>query len=119
MRLARRGEFDAVYRAGVKTAAGPLLAWAAPNAAGHWRLGLAVSRRAGGATVRNRLRRMLRESFRLLQHELPGGHGYDLVVGAHPHEAMTLERYRGLVLDAARRLEQRWAGRSRASGPDG
>ena len=73
LRLVRRREFDTVYRAGARAEVGPLLAWAAPNRLGHWRLGLAVSRRVGTATVRNRLRRMLRESFRLIQHDRPAG----------------------------------------------
>ena len=46
------------------------------------RLGLAVAVRvAGGAVGRNRLRRMIRESFRLDQRELPA---VDVVVGARP-----------------------------------
>lgn len=44
------------------------------------RLGLAVSIKvAGNAVVRNRIRRAVRESFRLHQHELPA---VDLVVSA-------------------------------------
>ena len=53
-----------------------------PNDAGAPRLGLAVAVKvAGGAVARNRLRRIIRESFRLHQHELPA---VDLVVGARP-----------------------------------
>ena len=52
------------------------------NDAGAPRLGLAVAVRvAGGAVARNRLRRLIRESFRLRQHELPA---VDLVVSARP-----------------------------------
>jgi ribonuclease P protein component len=44
------------------------------------RLGLAVSIKvAGGGVERNRIRRMIRESFRLIQHELPA---LDVVVSA-------------------------------------
>ena len=49
------------------------------NELGAPRLGLAVAvRAAGGAVARNRLRRLIRESFRLNQHTLPA---LDLVVG--------------------------------------
>ena len=43
-----------------------------PNDCGHPRLGMAVGLRvAGNAVRRNRIRRCVRESFRLHQHELP------------------------------------------------
>jgi ribonuclease P protein component len=42
------------------------------NSVGRPRLGMAVSMRtAGSAITRNRVRRVVRESFRLRQHELP------------------------------------------------
>ncbi len=48
----------------------------------HPRLGMAVaSKLAGGSVERNRIRRVVRESFRLKQHELPA---VDLVVSARP-----------------------------------
>jgi len=52
------------------------------NDAGAPRLGLAVAVKvAGGAVARNRLRRIIRESFRLHQRELPA---VDVVVSARP-----------------------------------
>ncbi len=52
------------------------------NDAGAPRLGMAVAIRvAGSAVARNRLRRIVRESFRLHQRELPA---VDLVVSARP-----------------------------------
>ena len=52
------------------------------NEVGAPRLGLAVAVRvAGSSVVRNRLRRIIRESFRLHQRELPAA---DLVVSARP-----------------------------------
>ena len=54
----------------------------AANDSGAPRLGMAVAVKvAGGAVARNRLRRIIRESFRLHQRELPA---VDLVVGARP-----------------------------------
>jgi ribonuclease P protein component len=41
------------------------------NGLAHPRLGLTVSRKVGASVVRNRWKRVLREAFRLTQHELP------------------------------------------------
>jgi ribonuclease P protein component len=52
------------------------------NQAGHPRLGMAVaSKLAGGSVERNRIRRVVRESFRLNQPGLPA---VDIVVSARP-----------------------------------
>lgn len=51
-----------------------------PNALGHPRIGLAIAARTvGKAVARNRVRRIIRESFRLAQHDLPA---VDIIVGA-------------------------------------
>ena len=55
---------------------------ARPNGLGHARLGLAVGvRAAGNAVRRNRVKRIIRETFRANQQELPP---VDLVVNAKP-----------------------------------
>jgi ribonuclease P protein component len=109
MRLAHARQFDAVYKANVRAASGPLVVWGAPNGVGHPRLGLAVSRRCGGAVVRNRLKRRIREAFRLLQHDLPGG--YDLVVSVRAKEALTDAQYRRALAKAVEAIDRRWSTR--------
>ncbi len=42
------------------------------------RLGVTIPKKTGPAVVRNRWKRLIRESFRTQQHELPAG--YDFVV---------------------------------------
>jgi len=89
LRLRRKSDFDAVYARGWRMGNGFFALTARANETGAARLGLAVAlRAAGGAVARNRLRRIIRESFRLHQRELPC---VDLVVsaraaarGAHP-----------------------------------
>ena len=48
------------------------------DSSGVWRLGIAVTRKTGGAVQRNRVKRVLREFFRLHQIVLPAG--TDMVV---------------------------------------
>ena len=82
LRLRRGREFDAVFKRGTRLDGHLFQLVAAPNGLQHDRLGLAVSRRVGGAVERNRVRRLLRESFRGLGRR-PGS-GVDLIVVARP-----------------------------------
>jgi ribonuclease P protein component len=77
-RLLKSAEFDRVFQARRSQGDGLLLVYACENGLAFARLGLVVSRKAGGAVERARWKRCLREAFRLAQQELPGG--LDLVV---------------------------------------
>jgi ribonuclease P protein component len=83
-RLLRRAEFLAVQK-GKGFAEGPLAASWMARAPGPGmqaaaaRVGITVSSKVGGAVVRNRVKRRLREAVR---HELPGLPAVDLVIVA-------------------------------------
>jgi ribonuclease P protein component len=111
-RLSGELAFKAVYDARVRESRGPLTAYARPNDLGHPRLGLSVSRRVGTAPRRNRIKRLLREAFRLMQHDLP--RGYDLVIVIRPHEPQLLADYQRLLSSLAIKLHQKW---QRGDGP--
>lgn len=87
VRLRRRSEFLRVQDRGHKITADCLLCLVLPNgrAEGLTRLGLTVSTKVGNAVVRNRIRRRLRELFRLKRANLP--RGLDLVFIARPSAA--------------------------------
>ena len=82
LRLRRKSDFDAAYARGRRLGDGFFAVTATSNDSGAPRLGLAVAVRvAGGAVGRNRIRRIIRESFRLHQQQIPA---LDLVVSARP-----------------------------------
>ena len=76
------------------------------------RLGVTVSRRVGNAVVRNRLKRLIREAFRLQQWDLPAS--LDIVVVAKPaaKEASMVDIKREMM-GAARSLARKLGGRRR------
>lgn len=79
-RLRRKSDFDSVHAHGIRIADGYFAVIARANDLAWPRLGLAVSvKTAGGAVERNRIRRVIRESFRLHQRELPA---LDIIVNA-------------------------------------
>ena len=79
-RLRRPAEFQAAYRQGRRFGNELLSATVRPNDQPVARLGLSIAARTvGDAVNRNRLRRQIRESFRLQQQHLPP---VDIVIGA-------------------------------------
>ena len=80
LRLLAAADFERVYALRQRVSDSYFSVNLAPNDAGHARLGLSVGAKAvGNAVSRNRVKRTVRESFRLHRAELPG---VDLVVGA-------------------------------------
>jgi ribonuclease P protein component len=79
-RLRSKLQFDALYASGKRIDDRLFGLRVRPNGLGFPRIGLAVAvKTAGNAVKRNRLRRLVRETFRLVQHELPA---VDIVVAA-------------------------------------
>jgi len=64
VRIRARAEFTRVQRGGRRVTGRYMTLIALPNALGSDRLGIVASKRVGGAVVRNRAKRRLREIFR-------------------------------------------------------
>jgi ribonuclease P protein component len=85
-RLSRSSDFQRIYRQGSSTASRFLVLYSfkrpADAGAEGPRLGLSVSKKLGGAVVRNRVKRLLREAYQGCAGHL--AEEYDLVVIARP-----------------------------------
>ena len=106
-RLLRARDFERVYREGSRARGATMTVAAAPNGLGHARLGLSVGKVVWkGAVKRNRVRRLLREAFRLEQAALPAG--ADLVViGSTPRVELELAEARRELVQLATKAWKR------------
>jgi ribonuclease P protein component len=96
LRLRRRRDFDAVFGRGRAWHNELLVLRALPNSLEHNRYGFVTPKRLGGAVVRNRLRRRLRESIRVL----PTRCGWDVVVSPKaPATAANFQQLNRAVVD--------------------
>jgi ribonuclease P protein component len=112
LRLLSAKDFERVFAARVSVSDRWMVLYAARTEAGHPRLGLTVPRRIGGAVVRNRWKRLLREAFRLSQHELSAADFVCIPRSTSPPElSQLMESLRALALRASQKLQ------SRASAP--
>jgi ribonuclease P protein component len=61
--IRRRADFEAIYESGVKVSGRLMTVFVRHAPIGHARLGIAATRRIGGAVIRNRAKRRTRELF--------------------------------------------------------
>lgn len=113
-RLLRRAEFEAVYQGGHRRASKHFVIFYLPQTAlpaswgpvaeeirrrGVTRFGVSLKRSLGGAVVRNRIRRRIREITRLHRQEFSSG--WDIVI--HPRSTVATAPF-GLLEEELRQL---------------
>jgi len=103
VRLKSRRAFDRVFREGMRVSDRHLtIVMARRGDDGPARLGIAVGRRYGCAAERNRIKRLIREAFRRLRHDLPPAS--DWVVLPRPGRGPTAAHVEASLRTLARRL---------------
>jgi ribonuclease P protein component len=110
-RLSRSRDFDAVYRQGKSVSTRFLVLYWFPrdDDEDEPRLGLAIPRASGGAVVRNRLKRQLRETWRALLDDVQPGRDYVLIARPGLAEA-TEQRGFGWLEERVREVLQKAGG---------
>ncbi|MEX2139464.1 MAG: ribonuclease P protein component [Pirellulales bacterium] len=107
-RLKSLSDFRRVFDRRRSATNGRMTVCGCENELGQTRLGLSVSRKVGGAVVRNRWKRLLREAFRLSREKLPPG--IDLVIVAKdstpPELPWLLDELPRLAAQVVRKLKK-------------
>jgi ribonuclease P protein component len=94
----RRGEFDAVYRAGKRRSSSHFTVFFRANEQPISRFGFSIKKALGGAVVRNRIRRRVREIVRCHRAEIPAG--WDIVI--HPKSSVARGEFSAVGADLLR-----------------
>jgi len=101
-RLVRRGDFDRVYQAGKRISSSHFTIFVRSNELALNRFGFSIKKALGGAVVRNRIRRRLREMVRCHRQEIPAG--WDIVI--HPKSSVGKAPFVALAEDLVRLLKK-------------
>lgn len=104
-RIRSQQDFDTIYSARQRAGDQYLLLFAVRNELNQTRLGVSVSRKNGNAVKRARKKRLIREAFRLVQHQLP--QGLDLIAIPRPTVEGNLKQYQNSLKRLSQKLNRR------------
>jgi ribonuclease P protein component len=100
-KLTRKADFDAVYCTGKRRSSSHFTVFLKANNLPQSRFGYSIKRALGGAVVRNRMRRRMREVVRLHREEISAG--WDFVI--HPRANVASAAFLALETDLLRLLK--------------
>lgn len=104
-RIRSQQDFATIYSARQRAGDNHLLVFATSNQLDRNRLGVSVSKKNGNAVMRARKKRIIREAFRLVQHQLP--QGMDLIVIPRAEMRADLKQYQLSLKQLAQKLHRR------------
>ncbi|MBN2589508.1 MAG: ribonuclease P protein component [Sedimentisphaerales bacterium] len=79
-RICSNNQFVSILKNGKCVRSRLFAIYIAPNECGFSRLGISVGKSFGNAVKRNRIKRLVREAFRLNQNEIPCGYDYLVLI---------------------------------------
>lgn len=103
--LRRSADFRTLYDAGQRAGDDHLLIFAGLNSLADTRVGFSVSKKHGNAVCRNRKKRLMREAFRLQQHQLPNG--LDLILIPRQRDDSSVADFRRSITRLVKKLKRR------------
>lgn len=102
--LRKNKHFQIVYKTGKSYSNKMLVLYVMPKSDSLRRVGFAAGKRLGNAVIRNRVKRLLREAYRLHQHRLMNGVDL-LLVGRQPLVHAGLANVNKALLDLSQRAK--------------
>jgi len=96
-RILKRREFIALAECGQRIQNGHFIVVFSPNQLGRSRIGITVTKKVGPAFKRNKIKRLVREYFRLNRHHLAGHWDINIIAKRQAAEFSSEKAFRSLT----------------------